>query len=298
MRKALFLFNPHAGKGKISSKLDVITDVLTKAGFLVTTYPTQSKGDAADKIKLWGNAFDRIVVAGGDGMLHEAINGIMALEQRPELGFIPSGTVNDFAGSHGLPKTVEKAVEVAAGDSIKNTDIGCMNGEFFSYVAAFGAITDIPYTTNQSSKNSFGFLAYLANALKYIDLKTLMRACREVTIKTDTETIEGEFLVGCVSNSKTIGSLKQLVPKDAELEDGLMEGLFVRKPNNLSDMNHALGLLIAGNMDAPGIISMKSGRFEITTKTEAEWTLDGEDGGSHTSVVIEDHKQALSMLMP
>ena len=51
MRKALFLFNPHAGKGKINSGLSTVIDLLTKSGFLVTTYPTQARGDAVLRIK-------------------------------------------------------------------------------------------------------------------------------------------------------------------------------------------------------------------------------------------------------
>ena len=85
MRNVLLLFNPHAGKGKINAKLSAITDILTKEGFLVTAYPTQDKGDARDKILQWGSSYDRIIVAGGDGMLHEAINGVMNLETRIDI---------------------------------------------------------------------------------------------------------------------------------------------------------------------------------------------------------------------
>ena len=298
MRKALLLFNPHAGKGRFSSSLPKVVDIITKADFLVTTYPTQNKGDAKDKILQWGQQFDRIIVAGGDGMFHEALNGYMLLESRPDLAFIPSGTANDFASSHGIPKLIEKAAEVAAGESRNVTDIGRFNDLYFSYVAAFGAITDIPYKTNQSAKNAFGFLAYVANALKYIDPKVLMDSCRNMEIETDNGTLSGDFLVCCVSNSRSIGSLKQLVPKDVCLDDGLMEGLFIRKPDNFAEMSNAIDLLISGNMNAANIISMKSSRFCFRTDTPTAWTLDGEDGGIHTNVEIEDCKCSLTMLLP
>ena len=60
MKDALFLFNPHAGTGKIASGLATIMDTLTKAGFLVTAYPTQSKGDAFERIVQWGDLYERI----------------------------------------------------------------------------------------------------------------------------------------------------------------------------------------------------------------------------------------------
>lgn len=294
----LFLFNPRAGKGTIKNGLSKITDILTQAGFLVTVYPTQAKGDAYEKILEWGQSYDRIVVAGGDGMLHEAVNAVMKLPHMVDLAYIPSGTANDFAIANKIPKVIDKAALLAAGEQRRSIDIGTFNGEYFSYVAAFGAITDVPYTTDQNAKNAFGFLAYLANATKYVNLQTLFKAARKMEIKTDDKVFEGEFLVCCVSNSKTIGSLKQFVPKDVALNDGLFEGLFIKKPTNITEFSNALNVLLMGNLNAQGITTVKSSRFEFTLDTPTNWTMDGEDGGMHDKAVIENHKQALTMLMP
>ena len=298
MKKALFLFNPKAGKGTIKNALSRITDILTQAGFLVTVYPTQASGDAYEKITLWGSSYDRIIVAGGDGMLHEAVNAVMKLPRMVDLAYIPSGTANDFAIANNIPRTVDKATKLAAGEQRRTIDIGTLNGEYFSYVAAFGAITDVPYTTDQNAKNAFGFLAYLANAAKYVNLQTLFNAARKMEIKTDGKVLEGEFLVCCVSNSKTIGSLKQFVPDDVQLNDGLFEGLFIKKPTNLTEFGNALNVLLVGNLKAEGIITLKSSRFEFTLDTPANWTMDGEDAGMHDKAVIENHRQALTMIMP
>ena len=298
MKTALFLFNPHAGKGSIKAGLSKITDTLTRAGFLVTVYPTQAKGDAREKILRWGLSYDRIVVAGGDGMLHEALNAVMRLERQVDLAYIPSGTANDFAISNRIPRSVDKAVQVAVEDNRRTIDIGSFNGEYFSYVAAFGAVTDIPYTTDQSAKNAFGYLAYLVNAAKYMNPQILLSSAREMEIKTDEKILTGEFLVCCVSNSKTIGSLKQFVPDDVELNDGLFEGLFIKKPTNITEFSNALNVLLLGNLHAQGIITVKSSRFEFSLDKSAEWTLDGEDGGAHDKAIIENHHKALTMLMP
>ena len=294
----MFLFNPHAGKGSIKSGLAKITDILTRAGFLVTVYPTQARNDAYEKIIQMGSSFDRIVVAGGDGMFHEALNAVMKLPRKVDLGFIPSGTANDFAISNKIPRIVDKAAAIAAGENERKIDIGTFNGEYFSYVAAFGAVTDVPYTTDQNAKNAFGFLAYLANAAKYMNLQTLFNSAREMEIRTDDKILSGEFLVGCISNSKTIGSLRQFLPNDVALNDGVFEGLFIKKPTNLTEFSNALNVLLMGNLDAQGIITLKSSRFEFEMDKAANWTLDGEDGGLHDKAVIENHKQALTMLLP
>lgn len=298
MKKVLFLFNPHAGTGKITSNISAITDILTKAGYLITIYPTQSKGDATEKILKWGGYYERIIVAGGDGMLHEAVNGVMNLTRPVDLAYIPSGTINDFANSHKIPKDIENAAMIAAGDTRKTIDIGLFGDTYFSYVAAFGAVTDVTYTTNQDAKNTFGFLAYLTNALKYADLRKLMASARAMEIRSDRYVFTGEYVLGCISNSHSLGSLKQLVPEDAELKDGLMEGLFIQKPKNISHLGHILDLLMSGNMDHPEILSTKSASFEIITDDDIAWTLDGEDGGIHKSVTVRDCKQSLTMILP
>lgn len=298
MKKVLFLFNPHAGTGKITSNISAITDILTKAGYLITIYPTQSKGDATEKILKWGGYYERIIVAGGDGMLHEAVNGVMNLTRPVDLAYIPSGTINDFANSHKIPKDIESAAMIAAGDTRKTIDIGLFGDTYFSYVAAFGAVTDVTYTTNQDAKNTFGFLAYLTNALKYADLRKLMASARTMEIRSDHYVFTGEYVLGCISNSHSLGSLKQLVPEDVELKDGLMEGLFIQKPKNISHLGHILDLLMSGNMDHPEILSTKSASFEIITDDDIAWTLDGEDGGIHKSVTVRDCKQSLTMILP
>ena len=298
MKKVLFLFNPHAGTGKITSNISAITDILTKAGYLITIYPTQCKGDATEKILKWGGYYERIIVAGGDGMLHEAVNGVMNLTKHVDLAYIPSGTINDFANSHKIPKDIESAAMIAAGDTRKTIDIGLFGDTYFSYVAAFGAVTDVTYTTNQDAKNTFGFLAYLTNALKYADLRKLMASARTMEIRSDRYVFTGEYVLGCISNSHSLGSLKQLVPEDVELKDGLMEGLFIQKPKNISHLGHILDLLMSGNMDHPEILSTKSASFEIITDDDIAWTLDGEDGGIHKSVTVRDCKQSLTMILP
>ena len=83
-----------------------------------------------------------------------------------------------------------------------------------------------------------------------------------------------------------------------QLNDGLLEGLFIKKPTNLTEFSNALNVLLLGNLNAQGITTLKSSRFEFTLDEPANWTFDGEDGGMHDKAIIENHKQALTMLMP
>ena len=82
----LFIFNPYSGTGEICKHLAVVLDAFTKAGYEVVAYPTQASRDCTVKIIRDGDRFDRIVAAGGDGMLHELINGVLRLDSAKEIG--------------------------------------------------------------------------------------------------------------------------------------------------------------------------------------------------------------------
>ena len=89
---------------------------MVKADYEVTIYPTQAQGDAIHKIETEAGDYDLVVCSGGDGTLNEVVSGLMTItpEKRPELGYIPSGSTNDFASSLGLPKNMRKAAASAS----------------------------------------------------------------------------------------------------------------------------------------------------------------------------------------
>ncbi len=103
MKKLLFLYNTHAGKGLLKSRLAAVQDALAAAGWDVTIHPTQGAGDATAVAAARAGEFDRIVCSGGDGTLHEVVAGLMGLENRPEVGYITAGTTNDFGKNLSLP---------------------------------------------------------------------------------------------------------------------------------------------------------------------------------------------------
>lgn len=99
MRKMLFVYNPMAGKEQISTHLSNIVQVFCKASFEVTIFATAGPKDATRIVEERGTEYDYIVCSGGDGTMNEVATGLMSLEQKPVCGYIPAGTVNDFASS-------------------------------------------------------------------------------------------------------------------------------------------------------------------------------------------------------
>ena len=112
-KKMFFLYNPHAGKSQIKSKLADIINVFMRADYEIQVYATQKPEEAIDAVRQYAGGVDCLVVSGGDGTLNEAICGLMQLprEQRPVVGYLPAGTTNDFAYTHRLSKDMVAAAE-------------------------------------------------------------------------------------------------------------------------------------------------------------------------------------------
>lgn len=297
MKKLLFIFNPHSGTGEIRKHLAQVLDIFTKAGYEVVAHPTQARRDCTAKIIRDGERFDRIVAAGGDGMLHELINGVLRLNGTKEIGYIPTGTVNDFARSNFIPRNIPDAAKIAAGGHIGVLDAGNFSGRYFSYVAAFGVGTSVSYATDQKQKNRWGILAYAANAMKELDISHVRSACRNMTIRAGETVLTGNFLFGSISNSRSIAGMKNLVAKDVELDDGVLDGLFIRMPKSVREFEQLRNSMIARNFDANCMYFIRAAQFQIDS-SPAVWTLDGENGGEYSHIDITTEKQALHIALP
>lgn len=289
--KVLFVYNPHAGKGAMKNKLSDVVEIFMEAGLEVTVYATMKPGEAAEIVESCGAEYERVICSGGDGTLHEVTHGLMQLEpgSRPKCGYIPTGTVNDFASGIKLPKRIRKAAEVAAGSACRAYDIGEMNGRYFTYVAAFGAFTAVSYETPQATKNLLGKTAYILDGVtKLSSIKSI-----HVKVTEDGEVWEEDCILGMITNAKSIGGLNLFKKRKVKLDDGYFDGLFVRTPGNPIALNQVMNFLLTGEPN-PQIRMLHCRQVEIETDEEIAYTLDGENGGLYKKVVITNQKQAIT----
>lgn len=285
MDKLLFIYNPHAGTGRARGKLAAMLDAFTRAGALVTAYPTQAQGDARRVARELAPQFDRVAVCGGDGTLHEVIAGLMDLpqEDRPPIGYIPAGTTNDFARNLSLPRGVENMATLAALAQPRPVDIGRLGENYFIYVAAFGVFTDVAYNTPQQAKNALGHLAYV---LKGASELAAVKSYR-LTIEHDGGRLEGDYLYGMVSNTISVGGLIGLPSKEVSLDDGLLEAVLVQMPQSVPAFNAAvLALAKQEYTEESGVVALHSSRFRVTCNQSVPFTADGEFGGEYKKVEI------------
>jgi YegS/Rv2252/BmrU family lipid kinase len=293
-KKLLFIYNPHAGKGKIKSWLSDIIELFVKHDYEVTVYTTLKKESGTKIVEecLEKETYDQIVCSGGDGTLNEVISGIMKSNANIPVGYIPSGTTNDFAYTLTLPKHMLKAAKVAIKGKEFPFDVGVINGKYFTYTAAFGLFTDASYETPQTTKNLLGRLAYFLEGVKR--LPNWKSYSLEITCG-DTF-IEDNFIFGMVTNSISVGGFKGLTGKDVLLDDGIFEGIFIKTPQNVLDFQSMVNDLLTGKLNSDHIYYFPVKDIQIVSQEPIPWSTDGEFGGEYNKINIQIIKQALSIM--
>ena len=280
MKTALFIYNPNSGQKTINDNLPWIIDYLSEKEYLTSIYATQAPKDASKIIMEYGERFEEIIVAGGDGTLDEAIAAISRANIDPLISYIPTGSTNDFSKSLEIPTDIEKAVKLASRGSQKRIDIGQIDDKYFVYVAAFGSISDVSFDTDQDAKNIFGRSAYIIEGLKKALPLTNMTSYK-MDVMVDDENISGDFIHFMVTNSVSVGGFTGITGDNVSLYDGTFELTMVRRPQSLADLNK----IIAGltNREENDMLIFRQGsHFEVKTDQEVSWSLDGEYGGSNT----------------
>ncbi|MBQ8596651.1 MAG: YegS/Rv2252/BmrU family lipid kinase [Lachnospiraceae bacterium] len=294
-KKILFIYNPKAGKAKIKSNLLDIIDIFTKAGYEVTAYPTQSKGDGLKAVKERRlGYYDMIACSGGDGTLDEVVTGMMQCDRRLPIGYVPAGSTNDFARSLQIPRNMIDAAKTIVEGKDFGCDIGSFNEDIFVYVAAFGVFTEVSYETRQDMKNALGHMAYLLEGMR--SLSTV----KAYKMKVECEELEteGEFLFGMITNSLSVGGFKNITGKYVRLDDGEFEVTLIKKPSNVAELNQLATALVNRNVSNDCIYCFKTSSIKFTSEEEVAWTLDGEFGGRHREVTVENCRQAITIKVP
>ena len=293
MKKLLFVVNGHSGKGQIKNKLLDIIDIMIKEGYHVQVHTTQEREDATKVVREQAKYYDLVVCSGGDGTLDEAVTGMMQSEVRTPLGYIPAGSTNDFANSLEIPKDMIQAAKTAVLGVPFSCDVGEFNGDYFIYVAAFGIFTDVSYATSQELKNALGHVAYILEGAKRLyTIKTY-----HMRLEYDGNEIEGDFLLGMITNSTSVGGFKNMTGKDVKLDDGMFEVTLIHKPKNIIELNTIIASLTNLKDETDLIDSFRAESVKFYSEEEIPWTLDGEFGGDHKEVQIKDHCKAVDIMI-
>src|SRR5690606_38700939 len=162
--KIAYIVNPVAGSGRSWSVWQrlVARHPELERDAVVTQGPHDAERlaqEAADK------GYEAVVAVGGDGTLHEVLNGALQSRRTPAVGVIPAGTGNDFARSATLPRDPERAYQVCRLGRAEPIDVGLVNGRAFINVAGFGfdaaVAEEVIRRSVEGGKTGSGAIPYL-----------------------------------------------------------------------------------------------------------------------------------------
>lgn len=274
----MLIINPVSGRRVSLRFLPDIIGIFSANDCAVTVFPTAKRGDATDFAMHYGNEFDLIVCIGGDGTLNEVISGIIRGNCNTPLGYIPSGSTNDFAACHGISSDMLEAAQNIVDGKPKSIDIGKFGDQYFAYVAAFGAFSWLSYTTPQNLKNMLGHSAYLLDAVK--DLPKIK--AHHLAIDVDEFTCEGDYIFGAVCNSTSVAGTITLPKTVVDTGDGKFEILLVHEPRTLIDFQSILLGVFTQDYSSPFLDFFQADTLKISAPEDLDWSLDGERGkGAH-----------------
>ena len=289
----LFVFNPKSGKGKIKTHLLDIVNIFSSHDYEIIIRATQAPRDAYEQAKLYADKVDLIVCSGGDGTLDEVVSGLAEINSNVPIGYIPAGSTNDFANSLFMPKSMTKVAENIMQEELYRCDIGRFNQDAFAYVAAFGLFTDVSYETDQDLKNVLGHMAYVLEGVKKLfDIKSY-----HMKITSEEVNVEDDFIVGMITNSRSVGGFKNLTGKNVDMNDGLFEVTLIVNPKNPIELQEIVTALMMAEDNTDMVYSFKTKKLTIEADEEIPWTLDGEFGGNHKYVEIENRHKALNLYL-
>lgn len=286
--KVLLIVNPCAGKTKSRAGTFDIVDKFSTNDYDFSIHTTTCRGDATNIVKKHGSGKDLVVCCGGDGTLNETINGVMDMERRVPIGYIPTGTTNDLANTLGIPSGIKDATDLIMSGKTNSYDIGLFNNRYFSYVASFGAFSSTSYTTSQKLKNTFGHSAYIMKGVA--DWSSIKP--KRVRIEYDGGVIEEDIMLGAVTNSTSVAGIFKFDKSEIRLNDGWFEVLLIKKISLLQIPNFLFKVLRQDYSDER-FVFLKTRQLKITSDEPIEWSLDGEFGGEHKVVNINVLSKAI-----
>lgn len=294
-KKLLIITNPRSGRAKIKNEILKIIQIFSDAGYEVTVYPTKRSGDATVRAKaIKDGEYDRVVVCGGDGTLNEVITGIMHSGIKCTLGYIPSGTLNEW--SSGLK--ISRNMQIAASDIVTgreiDLDIGKFDDRYFSYTASFGAFTEASYSASQEVKNVLGQAAYFFEGVKSLsNIKPI-----HLKFKCDDREIEDDFLFGAVSNSMSVGGIVKFSDTVVKLNDGKFEVLLIKNPTTIIQFQSIVDGILRKDLTRNGIEFFHTHEITVTCGADVAWTLDGEYASGKESITMTNVHSAIHLIVP
>lgn len=301
-----FLVNPASANGTTGRRWPEIARLAAEAGLDGETLFSTAPGGVAELAERAAADGVRLVVAvGGDGTVNEAVNGLMRLRERgaalPELAVLPRGTGTDFVRTFGIPTRLERAIQIACGERVREIDVGQVRfrawdgGErtaWFANVASAGMSGAVAQRANATTKVLGGKVSFLAATLAVF----ARWKPTEVEVSVDGERRSGLMYDVVVANCRFLGGGMHMTP-GALPDDGLFDVLLIGDITR-ADLALTLPKVYRGtHLPHPKAELLRGRAVEVEAAVPLPVELDGEQPGT-TPARFEVVPRALRLRAP
>jgi diacylglycerol kinase (ATP) len=287
-RRALLIVNTKSRSGKASLK-DAMTS-LSAHGIDPVHRECGTRDELSELIRRHGSEVDLVAVAGGDGTMNAAAEGLMATGL--PLGILPTGTANDLARTLGIEPDLGRAVEVIARGHTRRIDLGLVNGHPFFNVASLGLSAELATMLTRDIKRRFGKLGYAVTAVRALARARPFRA----VITSEEGSVRVLTLQIAVGNGRYYGG-GNAVEKTAAIDDERLDlySLEFRRAWKLALMARSFRYGEHGAWDE--VRAIRAREFDVATWRRKAINADGEIV-THTPARFTIRPRAVTVFAP
>jgi len=288
--------NPAAGRGKAGKSVDTIRSLLRNRPGVEIVVPS-SPEDTSTQLSRLASEVDRLIVVGGDGMVHAAAQHTASRQPETVLGIVGLGTGNDFATALGLATDLEAGLEQALGEPIAvdalsvgsseaRTDVSASRPTWVTTVATFGFSAQV---NERAERMSFprGSSRYTVATL----LETPKVASVAVEMSLDGSRSNHDVMMAAIANTAMFGGGMRIAP-DASHSDGLLDVVLIGEVSRLTLLRVLPRAFSGGHVGHPAVSVSTGSWVEFAAEGSVRMRGDGE-AVSQLPVRVELVKGAL-----
>jgi diacylglycerol kinase (ATP) len=302
IRSGLLIYNPTAGSFPSGLLAERVVDVLQHHSWRVDLVQSTSGEHITDLARQAAqNHLDAVFIAGGDGSVHLAMNGLVGTQTA--LGVLPAGTSNVLAQELGLTtfrlfrgQDLEQNAELLAQGDTYLADVGNFNGSHFLLWAGIGLDGFIVHRIEPREpwEKQFSVMYYASKAVWNIHYWNGMHLKARVG---DTE-IDGQYLMALMSNVRLYaGGLTELSP-NACLDDGVMDLWLIEGETPVEAYQQAIVIMSGRHLNSEQIRCIPFSHLTIESEKPMYTQLDAEPYHGHNHIEVNVHPRSLRVIVP
>ena len=270
----LLLVNPTAGGGRSRGVSLAAANTLRELGHHLDVVVTTRRGDVERLARdAAARGLARVLVCGGDGTVHEGVNGLAGSDTA--LGILPGGRGNDLAATLGVPLDPAAAARHLTEAPTRRIDLGVVNDRRFGTTAGIGFDADVATRTNRGAWRRAGRFAYVGGILASL---VAFRA-PHLRVTAGAARRDGRYMMCAVSNTGRYGGGVLIAP-DASADDGLLDLCLIRHASRLRLLRILPSAYRGEHVRAAEVEMLRAAEVEVSADRELPIIADGEAAGT------------------